>query len=108
MLSLPSEKSRLTQDLEFVQMLGNVEYVTWLIKEQYFHNELFVNYLKSLVYLEDPNYMHLMIYPLGLSALKVLVQDSVRNMIVEDPSMFRTIMTEQLYSSWANKSEVVL
>ena len=107
-LSLPSEKTRLTLDIEFVQMLANVEYVVWLAKEGYLSNDLFVNYLEALLYLQDPSYMHLMIYPMGISALKVLVNEGARKAIVSDPDLCRSILAEQVYSSWANKEEVVL
>ena len=89
-------------------MLANVEYVIWLAREGYLDDACFVNYLSALIYLEDPNYMHLMIYPLGLSALKVLINEGARKAINADPDICRSIMAEQLYSSWANRAEVRL
>ena len=105
-LSLPSEKSRLIQDMEFVQMLANVEYVIWLAKTGYFKNDCFGNYLKSLAYLDNSNYSHFMIFPLGLSCLRLLSDDAVRAAIAEDPDISRNILAEQVYSSWANQGEV--
>ena len=87
-------------------MLANVEYVIWLAKTGYFGNQYFGNYLKSLAYLDNPQYSHFMIFPLGLSALRLLSDDSVRDAIADEPEISRNILAEQIYSSWANQSEV--
>ena len=104
--SVPTEKSRLIQDLEFVQMLANVEYIIWLSKSGYLMNELFGNYLQHLQYLEDAAYNHLLIYPLGLAARRLLSDASVRKAISEEPEISRTIIAEQIYCSWANQPEI--
>ncbi len=100
-------KLRLIQDLEFIQMLGNPEYVVHLMKSGFFAEIEFRNYLKYLQYLRTPEYAHFMLYPLGLEVAKLFSDDSVVDAFLEDVDLRRSILNEQVFTSWAMRSEVV-
>ena len=106
-MSVPSDKVRLIQDLEFVQMLGNPEYVVYLMRGGFFAQTAFRNYLKYLRYIRSPQYSSLLLYPLGLEALILLTNDEVVDAFLEDIDLRRSILNEQIYTSWAMRQEIV-
>jgi hypothetical protein len=106
--NLFSMEKRLIQDLEFVQMLGNPEYVVHLMRSGYFNQLAFRNYLKYLLYLRTPEFAHFLLYPLGLEVLKLLTNDAVVDAFLEDIDLRRTILNEQIYSAWALRCETLV
>jgi hypothetical protein len=76
-----SEELRFFVEAEFVQALANIDYVVWLAKQDYFEDEAFLNFLKYL-------------------------NEKVREVLKEDPLSFRRIVMDQLWSSWARKTEL--
>lgn len=63
---------QLIKDLEFVQMLADIEYLRALHVRGYFYDEKFQDYIRNLSYLFNRQYIKLIKYPEGLWNLKVL------------------------------------
>ena len=95
----------LIQDLEFVQMLSNMDYVIWLAHQDYFGDQTFNNYLKYLRYMHRPEYAHLLLFPQSLDILTLLTSPEVRQMLIDDPEATRHILAEQSLCSWASSIE---
>ncbi len=107
MSALPSDKVRLVQDIEFVQMLGNPEYIVYLMRNGYFAQTAFRNYLKYLKYLRSPSYSHFLLYPLSLETLELLTNDAAVDAFLDDIDLRRGILNEQVYTAWAMRQEIV-
>jgi SOH1 len=105
-LTLPNERSRFIQDLEFVQMIANMDYLIWLAKKGFLTNHLFINYLQHLRYLEDPNYAHFLLFPQSLAVLQMLLDVNVRESLIDDPERAKSILVEQFYCDWAARREI--
>lgn len=56
-------------ELEFVQCLGNPNYLHFLAQRGYFKDEKFVNYLDYLQYWKEPEYVKYIKYPVRASLL---------------------------------------
>jgi mediator of RNA polymerase II transcription subunit 31 len=102
------EELRFFQDAEFAQALANIDYVLWLSKQGYFEHEAFINYLKYLQYLAEPEYAVHLCFPRGLEILQLLGNDSIRSLLSQDPLSFRRILMDQTWSSWGRKAEADL
>ncbi|XP_044260934.1 mediator of RNA polymerase II transcription subunit 31-like isoform X2 [Tribolium madens] len=50
------QRLRFQIELEFVQCLGNPNYLNFLAQRGYFKDSTFVNYLKYLLYWKEPEY----------------------------------------------------
>ncbi|GMM55293.1 mediator complex subunit [Maudiozyma humilis] len=70
-LDLPT---RFEVELEFVQSLANIQYVTYLATQQnnIFRDVRFRNYLKYLEYWSRPPYAQCVVYPNALFVLKLI------------------------------------
>ena len=101
-----SEELRFFVEAEFVQALANIDYVVWLAKEGYFEDTSFLNFLKYLEYFTLPEYARHLTYHRGVEVLVLLLNDKVRDVLREDPLSFRRILMDQLWSSWARKTEL--
>jgi mediator of RNA polymerase II transcription subunit 31 len=101
-----SEELRFFVEAEFVQALANIDYVVWLAKQDYFEDEAFLNFLKYLEYLRLPEYAIHLTYHRGVEVLSLLLNEKVREVLKEDPLSFRRIVMDQLWSSWARKTEL--
>ena len=101
-----SEELRFFVETEFVQALTNIDYVVWLAKQDYFEDEAFLNFLKYLEYFQLPEYAIHLTYHRGVDVLGLLLNDKVREVLKEDPLSFRRIVMDQLWSSWARKTEL--
>ena len=104
-MSSSSEEFRFFQEAEFVQSLANIDYVVWLSKQGYFEEVAFLNFLKYLEYLEIPQYAIHLTYHRGLEVLALLLNEKVREVLLNDPVSFRRIVMDQLWASWARKPE---
>lgn len=66
------DRKRFQIELEFVQSLGNPDYLNYLAQRGYFKNETFLNYLKYLMYWKEPEYVKYITYPQCLALLDLL------------------------------------
>ncbi|XP_075248009.1 mediator of RNA polymerase II transcription subunit 31-like [Convolutriloba macropyga] len=77
-----TESFRFAVELEFVQCLGNVRYLTHLAQNGYFKKPEFVNYLKYLLYWKDPKYAKYVKFPICLHLLDLLQHESFRDELI--------------------------
>ncbi|CCF55900.1 hypothetical protein KAFR_0A04650 [Kazachstania africana CBS 2517] len=70
----PPLPTRFEIELEFVQSLSNIQYITYLITNQskQWKSVTFKNYLKYLEYWCDPPYANCVVYPNSLYILKLM------------------------------------
>ncbi|PPJ56107.1 hypothetical protein CBER1_02046 [Cercospora berteroae] len=74
---------RFTLELEFVQMLANPQYMSYLADKKLLENEEFVAYLDYLQYFRDPTYLRYLQYPgPTLRALELLQEERFRKDIL--------------------------
>jgi mediator of RNA polymerase II transcription subunit 31 len=92
---------RFEQDLEFVQLLCNPDYIRWLSQEGYFASEEFKGHLRYLRYWKRPEYSRLLIYPQCLVVLEYLTRDDA-DRLVNDES-FMTALGSQQYYIWLDR-----
>jgi mediator of RNA polymerase II transcription subunit 31 len=71
-------------DLEFIQLLCNPEYLKWLNNEKYFENNEFKEYLRYLGYFKDPKYTKFLIYPHCLAILDILNDEDSQKYLSSD------------------------
>ena len=69
-------------ELEFVQCLGNPNYLNFLAQRGYFKESTFINYLKYLQYWKEPQYVKFIKYPVCLHYLELLQHATFRKEIV--------------------------
>lgn len=100
-----AEEIRFFQEAEFVQCLSNIDYVLFLSREGYFENSSFINFLTYLQYFKLPEYAIHLTYGKGVEVLTLLLNENVRQLLAKDPLGFRRVLGEQLWSSWARKTE---
>ncbi len=74
-----SELERFSTELEFVQLLANPAYLSFLAKHGYFKKPEFVNYLEYLQYWTQPRYLKFIRYPQCLHFLKLLQTPEFRD-----------------------------
>ena len=96
----------LLQDLEFLQMLGNIDYIIWLASNGYFNDTSFTNYLEYLLYINRPEYAHLLLFPQSISILNLITSPRIRDVLLEDTAKARHILTEQSFCAWASFPEI--
>ena len=77
------DKLRFQLELEFVQCLGNPNYLNFLAQRGYFKDPAFINYLAYLQYWSKPNYVKFIKFPVCLHFLELLQHESFRKEIVK-------------------------
>ncbi|KAF2210894.1 hypothetical protein CERZMDRAFT_44474 [Cercospora zeae-maydis SCOH1-5] len=83
---------RFTLELEFVQMLANPQYLTYLADKKLLESDEFVAYLDYLQYFRDPTYLRYLQYPgPTLRALELLQDERFRKDILNPEVMGRLI-----------------
>ncbi|XP_018917526.1 mediator of RNA polymerase II transcription subunit 31-A [Bemisia tabaci] len=75
-------KLRFQVELEFVQCLGNPNYLNFLAQRGYFKDQPFINYLKYLLYWKEPEYVKYLKYPMCLYFLDLLQYEHFRREVV--------------------------
>ncbi|KAL8560801.1 Mediator of RNA polymerase II transcription subunit 31-A [Nucella lapillus] len=79
------QKQRFQMELEFVQCLGNPNYLNYLAQRGYFKEPTFINYLKYLLYWKEPQYAKYLKYPQCLHMLDLLQYEHFRKELVSAP-----------------------
>ncbi|CAI5759517.1 unnamed protein product [Candida verbasci] len=82
-------------ELEFVQSLSNLPYVSYLAQNNYLKDEKFINYLNYLQYWNNPNYSKYLVYPNCLHILNLLQQEQFRNDII-NPDFVNKLMNDMI------------
>ncbi|GMM28250.1 mediator complex subunit [Martiniozyma asiatica (nom. inval.)] len=82
-------------ELEFVQSLANIPYLTYLVQNGYLKNDKFINYLKYLTYWQDSRYSKHIVYPDCLHILKLLQIEKFRNDLSNTP-ISNTLFTDMV------------
>ena len=75
------QKLRFQVELEFVQCLGNPNYLNFLAQRGYFKDPAFVNYLSYLRYWSKPEYVKFIKFPVCLHFLELLQHEAFRKEI---------------------------
>ncbi|CAG9460932.1 unnamed protein product [Pedinophyceae sp. YPF-701] len=73
-----SEQERFTAELEFVQCLGNPQYLQWLAMTKRLSDPAMVAYLDYLQYWHRPEYARMLVFPRCLWFLKQLQEGTFR------------------------------
>ncbi|XP_060532888.1 mediator of RNA polymerase II transcription subunit 31 isoform X2 [Cylas formicarius] len=76
------QRLRFQVELEFVQCLGNPNYLNFLAQRGYFKDTTFINYLKYLLYWKEPDYAKYLKYPMCLYFLDLLQYEHFRRELV--------------------------
>ena len=77
------DKLRFQVELEFVQCLGNPNYLNFLAQRGYFKDPAFINYLAYLQYWSKSDYVKFIKFPVCLHFLELLQHESFRKEIVK-------------------------
>lgn len=91
------------QELEFVQLLCNPDYLRWLVQEGWFGSQNFRDYLKYLEYWRMPEYSRFLVYPQCLAVLNYLNGENVNDLLSDE--IFLARLGEQQYFIWLNKGK---
>jgi len=75
------EKVRFQVELEFVQCLGNPNYLNFLAQRGYFKDPAMINYLSYLRYWSQPEYVKFIKFPVCLHFLELLQHEAFRKEI---------------------------
>ncbi|XP_050316030.1 mediator of RNA polymerase II transcription subunit 31 isoform X1 [Anthonomus grandis grandis] len=76
------QKIRFQVELEFVQCLGNPNYLNFLAQRGFMKESTFINYLKYLLYWKEPEYAKYLKYPMCLYFLDLLQYEHFRRELV--------------------------
>lgn len=87
---------RFEQELEFVQLLCNPDYIRWLFDEGYFDNDNFKRFLEYLNYWKTDDYKIFLTYPTCLNILDILNREDVKDLL-KDESFYVKLGSEQYY-----------
>ncbi|KAH9285247.1 Mediator of RNA polymerase II transcription subunit 31 [Echinococcus granulosus] len=87
-------------ELEFVQSLGNPDYLTFLAQQGSFDKPEFINYLSYLQYWKSPSYSRFITYPFCLHMLDLLQSPDFRREVAHE-SVTRFI-DDQMLLHWKN------
>lgn len=82
-------------ELEFVQSLSNIPYLSYLAQNNYLQDPCFVNYLKYLQYWKDPQYLRYLVYPNCLHILSLLQLEQFRRDIA-NPEIMNVLMNDMV------------
>jgi len=77
-----AQRTRFQVELEFVQCLGNPNYLHFLAQRNFLKEPATINYLKYLLYWKEPEYAKFLKYPVCLQYLDLLQHENFRKEIV--------------------------
>merc|ERR1712018_393906 len=96
------QRLRFQIELEFVQCLGNPNYLNFLAQRGFFKDPTFINYLKYLEYWKKPQYVKFLKYPVCLHFLELLQHETFRKEIIN--SQCAKFLDDQTILHWQNYS----
>jgi len=96
------QKLRFQVELEFVQSLGNPNYLHFLAQRGYMKDPNFINYVKYLQYWQQPQYVKYLKYPVSLHFLELLQHESFRKEIVS--GQCARFLDDQVVLHWQHYS----
>lgn len=73
-MNLPDNNERFLFELEFVQLLSNAKYLTYLAQNNYLQDESFLQFLQYLQYWKSPQYAKYLVFPHCLAFLDALIE----------------------------------
>lgn len=82
-------------ELEFVQSLSNIQYLSYLAQNSYLTNDDFLRYLDYLNYWKNPEYAKYLVYPNCLHILTLLQNEEFRTNIV-NPEFMSMVMNDMV------------
>ncbi|ODV86193.1 hypothetical protein CANARDRAFT_182882, partial [[Candida] arabinofermentans NRRL YB-2248] len=85
-------------ELEFVQSLANMQYLTYLAQTGHLQDERFLNYLDYLEYWRKPNYAKQLVYPNCLHILTLLKSEQFRKDVSKTETS--TILFNDMVGRW--------
>lgn len=85
-------------ELEFVQSLSNIPYLSYLAQNNYLQDPCFVNYLKYLQYWNEPQYLRYLVYPNCLHILSLLQLEQFRRDIANPETM--NVLMNDMVKRW--------
>ena len=89
---------RFIQELEFVQMLSNPQYLQFLAQQGYFKQETFINYLSYLKYWQTQPYAKYVVYPYSLQMLDFLQENEFRDQLANMD--YSLVLHSKQYKHW--------
>ena len=96
---------RIEVDLEFLQLLSNPSYVAFLIKNDYFENRDFLEYLDYLSYIQnDKDLKCLVKYPISFNMLENIKSPDFIEYWKNNLMMFTDFLNEQLFCYFLSRS----
>ena len=94
---LNTTKTPPKQDLEFLQLLSNPQYLSYLAQQRYFDDASFLNYLKYLNYFRRPEFVRFLSYPDALEFLDLLVSSPAFRKAIARPNVAEMVREQQMW-----------
>ena len=88
---------RTKQDLEFLQLLSNPQYLQHLAQQRFFEDPSFLNYLKYLNYFRRPEFVKFVSYPDALEFLDLLVSSAAFRKAIARPNVAEMVREQQMW-----------
>lgn len=89
------------QDLEFVQLLANPNYLQYLSNSGYFDDPKFLNYLDYLSYFKEPEFLKFIVYNRGILFLDLLKSEAFRKELAD--INFISYLHESINKDWTQE-----
>lgn len=94
---------RFIEELEFVQLLADPNYVHFLALRGYLEDESFIEFLRYLQYWREPPYVQHVVYPQALRMLDMLLTPEVRKRMHRPATL--ALLSGSMMWKWANMPE---
>lgn len=85
------------QDLEFLQLLSNPQYLSHLAQHRFFEDASFLNYLEHLNYFRRPEFVKFVAYPDALEFLDLLVSSPAFRKAIARPNVAEMVREQQMW-----------
>ena len=85
------------QDLEFLQLLSNPQYLSHLAQQRLLEDASFLNYLRHLNYFRRPEFVKFVAYPDALEFLDLLVSSPAFRKAVARPNLAEVVREQQMW-----------
>lgn len=94
-----SELLRFVQDLEFVQLLANPNYLQYLSNKGYLEDNDFIKYLVYLNYLKKPDFSRFIVYTRCFVMLDLLLNETFRKELSN--TSFINYLHDVIHHDWS-------